>query len=118
MDLETCNYDLPSKLGTKNNTILLKRGLSATIEELLNAAVYIAKNGNQNIILCEREIRSFDVETRNVLDLQAVSIVKNLCSLSIIVDPSHASGRSDIIEPMCLGSMISVSDGLEIEIHT
>lgn len=112
------NYDLLSKLGTINNTILLKRGLSATIEEWLGAAEYIAKNGNQNIILCERGIRSFDMESRNVLDLQAIPIVKNLCSLPIIVDPSHASGRSDIIEPMCLAAMISGADGLEIEVHT
>ena len=112
------NYDLLSKLGTINNTILLKRGFSATIEEWLNAAEYIAMNGNQNIILCERGIRGFDSETRNVLDLQAVAVAKKLCALPVIVDPSHASGRSDIIEPMSLAGMISGADGLEIEAHT
>lgn len=112
------NYDLLSKLGTISNTILLKRGFSATIEEWLSAAEYIAKNGNQNIILCERGIRGFDTETRNVLDLQAVAVVKKLCALPVIVDPSHASGRADIIEPMSLAAMISGADGLEIEAHT
>lgn len=112
------NYDLLSKLGTISNTILLKRGFSATIEEWLSAAEYIAKNGNQNIILCERGIRGFDTETRNVLDLQAVAVVKKLCALPVIVDPSHASGRTDIIEPMSLAAMIAGADGLEIEAHT
>lgn len=109
------NYDLLAKLGAINNTILLKRGFSSTIEEWLNAAEYIAKNGNQNIILCERGIRSFDKETRNVLDLQAVVVVKKTCALPVIVDPSHASGRTDLIEPMSLAAMICGADGLEIE---
>ncbi len=111
------NYEMLKCVGRLNKPIILKRGISATIEEWLMAAEYIAKEGNTNIILCERGIRSFDRETRNVLDLQAVAIVKKLCNLPVIVDPSHASGRRDIIEEMSKAAMACGANGLMIESH-
>lgn len=112
------NYELLKMVGKTDKHVLLKRGLSATIQEWLMAAEYIAKEGNTNIILCERGIRSFDPETRNVLDLQSVPVVKKLCNLPIIVDPSHASGRSDIVEAMSRAAIACGADGLIIESHT
>ena len=111
------NYELLKMVGKLNKPVILKRSFSATIEEWLMSAEYIAKEGNKNIILCERGIRSFDKETRNVLDLQAVAVVKNLCNLPVIVDPSHASGRSDIVPQMALASLACGADGLLIEAH-
>ncbi len=97
--------------------ILLKRGYSATIEELVMAAEYLIAGGNQNVILCERGIRTFEPMTRSTLDISAIPIVQKLSALPIIVDPSHASGRSDIVIPMALGGLAAGADGLMVEIH-
>lgn len=112
------NYELLKSVGRTTNKIILKRGMSATVEEWLLSAEYIAKEGNKNIILCERGIRSFDKETRNVLDLQSIPVIKSMCNLPIIVDPSHASGRRDIVEIMSKASIVCGADGLLIESHT
>lgn len=111
------NYDYLEELGKLNKPILLKRGLSATLEEWLNSAEYIAKNGNHKIILCERGIRGFDNATRNVLDLQSVVLAKQYCKLPVIVDPSHASGRRDLVLPMSKSALTCGADGLIIEVH-
>ena len=96
------NFDLLKEVGKTNKPILLKRGLSSTIEEWLMSAEYIMSRGNNNVILCERGIRTFEKYTRNTLDLSAVVAVKQLSHLPVVVDPSHATGRSDMVEPMAL----------------
>ncbi|KRQ86553.1 Phospho-2-dehydro-3-deoxyheptonate aldolase [Caloramator mitchellensis] len=111
------NYPLLKEIGKTNKTILLKRGISATIEEWLNAAEYIALEGNDDIILCERGIRTFENYTRNTLDLNAVPVVKERTSLRIIVDPSHGTGRRELVYPMSLASIAAGADGLLIEVH-
>ena len=95
------NFMMLDELGTMRKPVLLKRGLSATIEELLSAAEYVLKGGNRDVILCERGIRTFETYTRNTLDLAAVAALKTLTHLPVIVDPSHATGRRDLIAPMC-----------------
>lgn len=97
--------------------ILLKRGYSATIEELVMAAEYLIAGGNKNVILCERGIRTFEPMTRSTLDIASVPIVKKLSPLPIIIDPSHACGRSDIVIPLALGGLAAGADGLMVEIH-
>jgi len=111
------NYELLKALGKTRKPILLKRGFSSTYEEWLLSAEYIIKNGNDNIILCERGIRTFETETRNTLDLQAVPVIKSKSYLPIIVDPSHASGQAYIVEPMCLAAIASGADGIMIEVE-
>lgn len=111
------NFSLLKEVGKGNKPVLLKRGMSATIEEWLMAAEYIAYEGNLNIILCERGIRTFETYTRNTLDITAVPIVKNLCRLPIIVDPSHGTGRKELILPMSKAALAAGADGLMIEIH-
>ena len=111
------NYDFLEDLGKVDKPVLLKRGLSATLEEWLNSAEYIAKNGNHKIILCERGIRGFDNATRNVLDLQSVVLAKIYSKLLVIVDPSHASGRRDLVLPMSKSALACNADGLIIEVH-
>lgn len=111
------NYELLKEIGKTKMPVLLKRGLSATIEEWLNAAEYIIKEGNPNIILCERGIRTFETYTRNTLDLNAVAAVKNLSHLPVLVDPSHGTGRRDLIAPMSRASAAVGADGLMIEVH-
>lgn len=111
------NFPLLKRAGKSNKPILLKRGLSATIEELLMAAEYIMSEGNQNIILCERGIRTFETYTRNTLDLSAVLAIKELSHLPIIVDPSHATGRHNMIEPLSKASIIVGAHGLMVEVH-
>ena len=111
------NYELLKEIGKLNKPVILKRGLSATYDEWLNAALYIKQNGNDNIILCERGIRSFGNETRNVLDLQAVPYIQKNTDYPIIVDPSHAAGNSYMIEPMSLASVAAGANGLMIEVH-
>lgn len=111
------NYPLLLAVGKQEKPILLKRGFSATIEELLLSAEYIASQGNKKIILCERGIRTFDSQTRNTLDLSAIPIIKKLSYLPVIVDPSHATGRRDLIEPMALAAVACGADGLMIEVH-
>ena len=111
------NFDLLKQLGKTNKTILLKRGLSATIEEWLMSAEYIMAGGNDNIILCERGIRTYEGYTRNTLDLSAVPVVKRLSHLPIIVDPSHAAGYWYLVEPLAKAAIAAGADGLMIEVH-
>ncbi|MBU3182246.1 3-deoxy-7-phosphoheptulonate synthase [Clostridium psychrophilum] len=111
------NFDLLKEVGRCNKTILLKRGMSATIEELLMAAEYIMSEGNENVVLCERGIRTFETFTRNTLDLSAIPVLKKLSHLPVIVDPSHASGKWWLVEPLAKAAIAVGADGLEIEVH-
>lgn len=111
------NFELLKELGRLNRPILLKRGLANTLKELLMSAEYIMSEGNENVILCERGIRSFDTYTRNVLDLSAVPMLKELSHLPVIVDPSHATGKSRLVKPMSMAATASGADGLIIEVH-
>lgn len=112
------NYELLKELGKIKKPILLKRGLTATYNEWLLAAEYILKEGNYNVILCERGIRGFNSdETRNVLDMQAIPYIKQNSKLPIIIDPSHASGNAYMVEPMSKAALIAGADGLIIETH-
>ncbi len=111
------NYEMLKQLGKINKPILLKRGPSSTVEELLMSAEYILLGGNENVILCERGIRTFENYTRNTLDLSAVPVIKKLSHLPVIVDPSHATGRWWMVEPMALAAIASGADGLLIEVH-
>lgn len=111
------NYPLLKEVGRTNKPILLKRGMSATIEEFLMAAEYIMSEGNENIILCERGIRTFEKYTRNTLDLSAIPILKKLTHLPIIVDPSHAAGLWWLVEPLSKAAIAVGADGLIIEVH-
>ncbi|MGD1950920.1 MAG: 3-deoxy-7-phosphoheptulonate synthase [Leptolyngbyaceae cyanobacterium] len=111
------NFDLLKALGEVNKPILLKRGLAATVSEFVMAAEYIASHGNPNIILCERGIRSFDSYTRNVLDLGAVVALKQITHLPVIVDPSHATGKRELVAPLAKAAIAAGADGLIIECH-
>jgi 3-deoxy-7-phosphoheptulonate synthase len=111
------NFNLLKELGRVHRPILLKRGMSATIEELLLAAEYIMTGGNHEIILCERGIRTFENYTRNTLDLSAIPVVKKLSHLPIVVDPSHGTGRRDKVAPMARAAIAAGADGLLIEVH-
>lgn len=111
------NFDLLKQVGRTKKPVLLKRGLSSTIEEWLMSAEYIMAGGNENVILCERGIRTFETITRNTLDLQAVPVIKKLSHLPIIIDPSHAGGYAYLVEPMAKAAIMSGADGLMIEVH-
>lgn len=111
------NYDMLKQLGKINKPILLKRGLASTIEEFLLSAEYIMAGGNENVILCERGIRTFEPYTRNTLDISAIPIIKRLSHLPVIVDPSHASGIWWLIEPLSKAAIAAGADGLIIEVH-
>ena len=111
------NFDLLKALGRSKKPILLKRGLANTIEELLMSAEYIMAGGNDNIILCERGIRTFETATRNTLDISAVPVLKKLTHLPVIVDPSHGCGKAELVEPMSLAALAAGADGLIIEVH-
>ena len=111
------NFDLLKELGKTQKPILLKRGLANTLQELLMSAEYIMSEGNENVILCERGIRTFETATRNTLDLAAVSVLHDLSHLPIIVDPSHATGKSKLVPPMALAATAAGCDGLIIEVH-
>ena len=111
------NFELLKELGRTNVPVLLKRGLSATIEEWLMAAEYIMAGGNDNVILCERGIRTFETYTRNTLDLSAIPAVKKLSHLPVIVDPSHATGAYRYVPPMAKAAVAAGADGLIIEVH-
>ncbi|MFO1094944.1 MAG: hypothetical protein U0992_16805 [Planctomycetaceae bacterium] len=111
------NFNLLSEVGQTNRPVLLKRGMSASVQDLLMSAEYILASGNKQVILCERGIRSFDNSTRNLLDMAAVPNVKGLSHLPIIVDPSHATGRPDLIPSMALASIAAGADGVHIEVH-
>ncbi len=110
-------YDLLRELGKVRKPVLLKRGLSATIEELLLSAEYIMQGGNYDVILCERGIRTFENYTRNTLDLAAIPVVKKLSHLPIVVDPSHGTGRRDKVAPMARAAVAAGADGLMVEVH-
>ena len=111
------NFELLKELGHVHKPILLKRGLANTIEEWIMSAEYIMAGGNENVILCERGIRTFERATRNTLDLSAVPVIKEKTHLPIIVDPSHATGDYKYIESMALAAVAAGADGLEIEVH-
>jgi 3-deoxy-7-phosphoheptulonate synthase len=111
------NFMMLEELGKMRKPVLLKRGLSATIEEVLSSAEYVLKGGNRDVIICERGIRTFETYTRNTLDLAAVAAFKILTHLPVIVDPSHATGRRDLIAPMCRASVAAGADGLIVEVH-
>ena len=111
------NFELLKHLGKLNKPILLKRGLANTIEEWLMSAEYIMAGGNENVILCERGIRTFETKTRNTLDLSAVPMIKKLSHLPVIIDPSHATGLPWMVEPMTLAAIAAGADGVMIEVH-
>jgi 3-deoxy-7-phosphoheptulonate synthase len=111
------NFELLKELGKTQKPILLKRGLANTLKEFLMSAEYIMAGGNENVILCERGVRTFETYTRNTLDLSAVPLLQELTHLPIIVDPSHATGLSRLVKPMALGAAAVGADGLMIEVH-
>jgi 3-deoxy-7-phosphoheptulonate synthase len=111
------NFQLLSEVGRTNVPVLLKRGPSATIEELLMAAEYIVKEGNRNVILCERGIRTFETATRNTLDIAAVPIIKQTSHLPVVVDPSHSAGRVDLVLALSLAAVAAGADGIIVETH-
>ena len=111
------NYELLVEVGKANKPVMLKRGMSARIEEWLQAAEYIMKQGNENVVLCERGIRTFENYTRNTLDLSAVLAIRELSHLPVIVDPSHGTGRSSMITAMSRASVAIGADGLIVEVH-
>ncbi len=111
------NFLLLTEVGRQEKPVMIKRGFSNTVEEWLMAAEYVAKAGNKKIILCERGIRTFETSTRNTLDISSIPVVKGLSHLPVIADPSHASGRSDLILPLSLAAVAAGADGLLIEVH-
>ena len=111
------NFELLKQLGKLHKPILLKRGLANTIEELLMSAEYIMAEGNEQVILCERGIRTYETITRNTLDISAVPVLKRLSHLPVVVDPSHASGLNWLIEPLAVAAAAIGADGLIIEVH-
>jgi len=111
------NYSLLKETGKTGKPVLLKRGMTSTLDEWLNCAEYILAEGNPNVILCERGIRTFETYTRNTLDLSMVPAVKEISHLPVVVDPSHGTGRLSLIEPMSLAAVAGGADGLMIEVH-
>ena len=111
------NFDLLKELGKTNKPILLKRGLANTLEELLMSAEYIMSEGNERVILCERGIRTFETATRNTLDLSAVPLLHGMTHLPVVVDPSHATGKSGLVAPMAYAAAACGADGIMIEVH-
>jgi len=111
------NYSLLKEVGQTGRPVLLKRGMYSTLEEWLNCAEYILSEGNPNVILCERGIRTFETYTRNTLDLSAVPAIKELTHLPIIIDPTHSTGRVNLIGPMSMAAIAAGADGLIIEVH-
>ncbi|MBO8126694.1 MAG: 3-deoxy-7-phosphoheptulonate synthase [Firmicutes bacterium] len=111
------NFPLLEAVGRSGKPVLLKRGFAATIDEWLLAAEYILNAGNDQVILCERGIRTFETATRNTLDISAVPVIKLLSHLPIIVDPSHASGRRELVTPLCRAAIAAGADGIMVEVH-
>jgi 3-deoxy-7-phosphoheptulonate synthase len=112
------NFDLLKGVGQTQKPVLLKRGMSATVKDLLMSAEYVLAEGNPNMVLCERGVRSFEDSTRNMLDMSAVPNVKGVSHLPIIVDPSHATGRPDLIPSMACASIAAGADGVHVEVHS
>jgi 3-deoxy-7-phosphoheptulonate synthase len=112
------NYPLLTEIGRSGRPVLLKRGLSSTLEELLMSAEYILKEGNEDVMLCERGIRTFETAYRFTLDLMAIPALKELTHLPVIVDPSHAAGKRDFVEPMSLAAAAAGADGIIVEVHS
>ena len=111
------NYSLLAELGRVRRPVLLKRGMSATLEELLLAAEYVMSHGNPHVVLCERGIRTFDTKTRNTFDVAAIPVLKRETHLPVIVDPSHAGGRADLVAPLAFAAVAAGADGLIVEVH-
>jgi 3-deoxy-7-phosphoheptulonate synthase len=111
------NFDLLREVGRTSTPVLLKRGMASTVEEWLLSAEYIAREGNQAIVLCERGIRTFETATRSTLDISSVPVAKSLSSLPVMVDPSHAAGKRDLILPMARAAVVAGADGLIVEVH-
>jgi 3-deoxy-7-phosphoheptulonate synthase len=111
------NFELLKEIGKTKKPILLKRGLANTIEELLMSAEYIMAGGNEEVIVCERGIRTFETATRNTLDLSAVPVIKELSHLPVVIDPSHATGRARYVRPLSLAAVAVGADGIMIEVH-
>jgi 3-deoxy-7-phosphoheptulonate synthase len=111
------NYALLTEVGRSGCPVLIKRGLSSTLEELLMSAEYVLKEGNERVLLCERGIRTFETAYRFTLDLTAVPVLKQLSHLPVIVDPSHAPGRRDLVEPLSLAAAAAGADGIIVEVH-
>ena len=111
------NYELLKEIGRSNHPVILKRGISATIQEFIFASEYIALQGNRNIILCERGIRTFETKTRNTLDISSIPIIKKETSLPIVVDISHSLGRKDIVQPIARCVLAAGADGIMVEVH-
>jgi 3-deoxy-7-phosphoheptulonate synthase len=111
------NFLLLREVGLQEKPVMLKRGLSNTVEELLMAAEYVVRGGNAQVVLCERGIRTFETATRNTLDLSVIPLVKNVSHLPIIVDPSHATGKHELIAPLSKGAMAVGADGVMVEMH-
>ena len=111
------NFTLLREVGRMQKPVLLKRGMMSTIKEFLLSAEYICSEGNMNVVLCERGIRTFETETRNTLDISAVPVIKQLSHLPVFVDPSHAAGRDDIIESLALAAVAAGADGVMVEVH-
>ncbi len=111
------NYTLLTEVGRAGLPVMIKRGLSSTLEELLMAAEYVLKEGNENVVLCERGIRTFETAYRFTLDLTAIPVLKELSHLPVVVDPSHAAGRRDLVEPLSLAAAAAGADGIIVEVH-
>jgi 3-deoxy-7-phosphoheptulonate synthase len=111
------NFSLLAEVGRQDKPVLLKRGMTATVEEWLNAAEYVHKEGNHQVILCERGIRTFETQTRNTLDISAVPVVKGLSHLPLLVDPSHSGGRSSLVPSLTLAAVAAGADGVMIDVH-
>ena len=111
------NFDLLKAVGQQNKPVMIKRGMSATYQEWLMSAEYVMAGGNPNVILCERGIRTFESYTRNTLDLAAIPVLRKITHLPIIIDPSHATGKSWLVEPLAIGAVATGADGLQIEVH-
>jgi 3-deoxy-7-phosphoheptulonate synthase len=111
------NFDLLTEVGKTRKPVILKRGLSATVEEWLGSAEYILINGNPNVVLCERGIRTFETATRNTADLAIIPLVRKMTHLPIIFDPSHATGKRDLVLPTALASIVVGAHGVMIEVH-
>ena len=111
------NFNLLKELGKQNKPVMIKRGMSATYEEWLMSAEYVMASGNENVILCERGVRTFETYTRNTLDIAAIPVLKKLSHFPVIIDPSHATGRSALVSPLAMAAVAGGADGVMIEVH-